>query len=60
MTPIFELSAAPHLPYSMRDGRQSSSNNDFLEFSKVVRLVMRNGELHVEIEPTVDRHCDQF
>ncbi|MBX9684574.1 MAG: hypothetical protein K2X41_12380 [Hyphomicrobium sp.] len=60
MTPLFELSAAPHLPYSMRAGEPALQQNTIVEFANGVRLVMRNGELHLEIEPAVDRHSDHF
>ena len=38
MTPLFELSAAPHLPYSMRDGEPALEHNPIVEPANAVPL----------------------
>lgn len=56
MDPIFDFSAAPHLPYSLREQSQASvrpelalvSLSDITTIGGNVIVLERNGELYIE------------
>ncbi|HPG88221.1 MAG TPA: hypothetical protein PLD46_01100 [Hyphomicrobium sp.] len=56
MEPIFDFSAAPHLPYSLRDHAQNSDRPDLAlgsltsvsQLGGSVIVLERNGELYIE------------
>lgn len=55
MSDIHEISAAPHLPYALRQRSHGTLDIRFLPIAQGVRMVVRDGNVAIEIDADNDR-----